>query len=125
MYVLTSEQKEDALVKSLLSSDFSEETVAEWIATGAIDLAKSTQYGPDDHGEGAGDDVHEKRDKKQEEDEKKEKKLRTKTKMLIKTLKKVKARKIATWAVITNLTLQSLWAWMLSTNLCPKRFWVQ
>lgn len=69
MYVLTSEQKEDALVKSLLSSDFSEETVAEWIATGAIDLAKSTQYGPDDHGEGAGDDVHEKRDKKQEEDE--------------------------------------------------------
>ena len=63
MYVLTSEQKEDALVKSLLSSDFSEETVAEWIATGAIDLAKSTQYGPDDHGEGAGDDVHEKRDK--------------------------------------------------------------
>lgn len=58
MYVLTSEQKEDALVKSLLSSDFSEETVAEWIATGAIDLAKSTQYGPDDHGEGAGDDVH-------------------------------------------------------------------
>ena len=29
MYVLTSEQKEDALVKSLLSSDFSEETVAE------------------------------------------------------------------------------------------------
>lgn len=74
MYVLTSEQKEDALVKSLLSSDFSEETVAEWIATGAIDLAKSTQYGPDDHGEGAGDDVHEKRDKKQEEDEKKEKK---------------------------------------------------
>ena len=74
MYVLTSEQKEDALVKSLLSSDFSEETVAEWIATGAIDLSKSTQYGPDDHGEGAGDDVHEKRDKKQEEDEKKEKK---------------------------------------------------
>lgn len=64
MYVLTSEQKEDALVKSLLSSDFSEETVAEWIATGAIDLAKSTQYGPDDHGEGAGDNVHEKRDKK-------------------------------------------------------------
>lgn len=69
MYVLTSEQKEDALVKSLLSSDFSEETVAEWIATGAIDLAKSTQYGPDDHEEGAGDDVHEKREKKQEEDE--------------------------------------------------------
>lgn len=64
MYVLTSEQKEDALVKSLLSSDFSEETVAEWIATGAIDLAKSTQYGPDDHGEGAGGDVHESGDNK-------------------------------------------------------------
>lgn len=74
MYVLTAEQKEDALVKSLLSSDFSEETVAEWIATGAIDLAKSTQYGPDDHGEGDGDGEHEKRDKEQEKDEKKVKK---------------------------------------------------
>lgn len=74
MYVLTEEQKEDSLVKSLVESGFSEETVAEWIAKGSIDLAKSTQYGPDDHGEGAGDDVDEKRDKKQEKDEKKEKK---------------------------------------------------
>lgn len=71
---LTNEQKEDDLVKSLLASDFTEETIAGWIADGAITLEKSTQYGPDDHGEGAGDDVHEKRDRKQEEEEKKEKK---------------------------------------------------
>lgn len=71
MYVLTDEQKEDTLVKSLLASDFKEQEIAQWIATGAIELAKSTQYGPDDHGEGDGDGEHEKRDKEEEKDEKK------------------------------------------------------
>lgn len=126
MYVLTAEQKEDALVKSLLSSDFAEETVAEWIATGAIDLAKSTQFGPDDHGEGDGDGNHEKRDKEQEEDEKKVKKeVEDEDKDADEDLEKVKARKIAIWVAITNLILQSLWAWMLFTNLCPTKFWAQ
>lgn len=56
MFELTDEQKNDELVKSLLDSGFSEDVVAGWIKSGAVTIEKSTQYGPDDHGEGDGDD---------------------------------------------------------------------
>lgn len=63
MAKLTDEQKNDDLVKSLLGSGFSEEVIAGWIDSGSIELEKSVQSGPDDHGEGDGDGEHEKKEK--------------------------------------------------------------
>lgn len=60
---LTEEQKNDELVKSLISDGgFSEEVVAGWIEDGTIKLEKSVQTGPDDHGEGDGDGEGDKKD---------------------------------------------------------------
>lgn len=72
MFELTDEQKNDELVKSLLDSGFSEDVVAGWIKSGAVTIEKSTQYGPDDHGEGDGDDDDEKRADKGTKKRKKE-----------------------------------------------------
>lgn len=68
MFELTDEQKNDELVKSLLDSGFSEDVVAGWIKSGAVTIEKSTQYGPDDHG----DDDDEKRADKGTKKRKKE-----------------------------------------------------
>lgn len=70
--MLTKEQKDDELVKSLLSGGFDEETVESWIASGTITLEKSVQDGPDDHGEGDGDGEGEKKAKKGTEKREKE-----------------------------------------------------
>lgn len=53
--MLTEEQKNDDLVKSLIAGGFDEEIIAGWLDSGAITIEKSTQYGPDDYGEGDGD----------------------------------------------------------------------
>lgn len=68
--VLTDEQKNDDLVKSLLGSGFTEEVIAGWIESGSIKLEKSVQSGPDDHGEGDGDGNHEKKEKDKDKDKK-------------------------------------------------------
>lgn len=53
---LTEEQKNDELIKSLISDGgFSEEVVAGWIEDGTIKLEKSVQTGPDDHGDADGE----------------------------------------------------------------------
>jgi hypothetical protein len=75
--MLTEEQKNDDLVKSLIAGGFDEEVIAGWLDSGAITIEKSTQYGPDDHGEGDGDGDDEKRKdkgtkKRKEEDEEEE-----------------------------------------------------
>ena len=75
--MLTEEQKNDDLVKSLIAGGFDEEVIAGWLDSGAITIEKSTQYGPDDYGEGDGDGDDEKRKdkgtkKRKEEDEKEE-----------------------------------------------------
>lgn len=67
--VLTDEQKNDDLVKSLLGSGFTEEVIAGWIESGSIKLEKSVQSGPDDHGEGDGDGNHEKKEKDKDKKE--------------------------------------------------------
>ena len=72
--MLTEEQKNDDLVKSLIAGGFDEEVIAGWLDSGAITIEKSTQYGPDDHGEGDGDGDDEKRKdkgtkKRKEEDD--------------------------------------------------------
>lgn len=59
--MLTEEQKNDDLVKSLIAGGFDEEVIAGWLDSGAITIEKSTQYGPDDYGEGDGDGDDEKR----------------------------------------------------------------
>lgn len=69
MVQLTDEQKNDGLVKSLLSSGFTEEVIAGWIESGSIKLEKSVQSGPDDHGEGDGDGNHEKKEKDKDKKE--------------------------------------------------------
>lgn len=70
---LTEEQKNDELVKSLISDGgFSEEVVAGWIEDGTIKLEKSVQTGLDDHGEGDGDGEHEKKEKKDKKDDEKD-----------------------------------------------------
>lgn len=69
MVQLTDEQKNDGLVKSLLDSGFTEEVIAGWIESGSIDLEKSVQSGPDDHGEGDGDGNHEKKEKDKDKKE--------------------------------------------------------
>lgn len=72
--MLTEEQKNDELVKSLLGSGFGEDVIESWIGNGTLTLQKSTQYGPDDHGEGDPGDTHEKRaDKGTEKREKEDK----------------------------------------------------
>lgn len=75
--MLTEEQKNDDLVKSLIAGGFDEEVIAGWLDSGAITIEKSTQYGPDDYGEGDGDGDDEKRKdkgtkKRKEEDEEEE-----------------------------------------------------
>lgn len=75
--MLTEEQKNDDLVKSLIAGGFDEEVIADWLDSGAITIEKSTQYGPDDYGEGDGDGDDEKRKdkgtkKRKEEDEEEE-----------------------------------------------------
>lgn len=72
--MLTEEQKNDDLVKSLIAGGFDEEVIAGWLDSGAITIEKSTQYGPDDYGEGDGDGDDEKRKdkgtkKRKEEDD--------------------------------------------------------
>ena len=69
MVQLTDEQKNDDLVKSLLGSGFTEEVIAGWIESGSIELEKSVQSGPDDHGEGDGDGNHEKKEKDKDKKE--------------------------------------------------------
>lgn len=69
MAQLTDEQKNDDLVKSLLGSGFTEEVIAGWIESGSIELEKSVQSGPDDHGEGDGDGNHEKKEKDKDKKE--------------------------------------------------------
>lgn len=69
MVHLTDEQKNDDLVKSLLGSGFTEEVIAGWIESGSIELEKSVQSGPDDHGEGDGDGNHEKKEKDKDKKE--------------------------------------------------------
>lgn len=54
MVKLTDEQKNDELVKSLLDSGFSEDLIADWIASGAIELSKSVD--PDDDDDDDDDD---------------------------------------------------------------------
>lgn len=66
--VLTDEQKNDDLIKSLLDSGFSEEVIAGWIDSGSIKLEKSVQDGSDDHGEGDGDGENEKDIDKKDDD---------------------------------------------------------
>lgn len=75
--MLTEEQKNDDLVKSLIAGGFDEEVIAGWLDSGAITIEKSTQYGLDDYGEGDGDGDDEKRKdkgtkKRKEEDEEEE-----------------------------------------------------
>lgn len=48
MVKLTDEQKNDQIVKSLLESGFSEDLIADWIASGAIELSKSVDDDDDD-----------------------------------------------------------------------------
>ena len=48
MVKLTDEQKNDSIVKSLLESGFSEDLIANWIASGAIELSKSVDDDDDD-----------------------------------------------------------------------------
>lgn len=73
--MLTEEQKNDDLVKSLIAGGFDEEVIAGWLDSGAITIEKSTQYGPDDYGDGDGDDEKRKdkgTKKRKEEDEEEE-----------------------------------------------------
>ena len=96
--MLTEEQKNDDLVKSLIAGGFDEEVIAGWLDSGAITIEKSTQYGPDDHGEGDGDGDDEKRKdkgtkKRKEEDDLKMKKNAKRMKKR-KTLKKVATKKV-------------------------------
>ena len=70
--MLTKEQKDDELIKSMLVSGFEESLIESWLQNGTLTLQKSTQYGPDDHGEGDPGDTKEKRADKGTEKRKKE-----------------------------------------------------
>lgn len=61
--LLTKEQKNDELVKSLLEGGFSEDVIAGWINSGAVTIEKSVPEGDDD------DDIDDDDDKKPEGDE--------------------------------------------------------
>lgn len=61
--LLTKEQKNDELVKSLLEGGFSEDVIAGWINSGAVTIEKSVPEGDDD------EDIDDDDDKKPEGDE--------------------------------------------------------